>query len=776
MLTKAILNIITMESLPAASIELKPLTRRDVYNLMIELESQDPHSPDADLEDVTDLVFSALDCLSDCDFLAKPNFDLNETMSAFEAMDPKMDMRLKRNEVKHPVKLIKEGTLVVDRELNPKELAALLDEFFVQIATWQGQTAQLQQTVYSCQYLTRREYYEKHNPLLIPYIEAFHYIVFTFYQAARNSLTMRDEDISFPPSIQPDHKQSLKQIYTALQENLEKLSTAATTKEIVQIAAHMKMMNALLLIVENVIQRETVQREILNELEEKIKVAKKKGKGKGKKEVKISEEEKWVQASSFPSLIRQLKEAIGQIGLGEQGTDLHKWAASLFGEEIIAALPMTNAKKKFTKLSFPESISLFTKIVSQLEYLDQSIVSSTTYFEEFIHKLQHLSSQRPCSLVHFLSERSIITEQKDGESFLFPMGQKSLPVDDFMTKGVREIYPFVTKYKDTAEFQEFFHRYSLVVRELVYKALRNQSRQRRAIPKYYEDFKILFNDANAYDNMILSRTGQQPREGNTVALTMAINLVLNSSLELFNRGFELDLYGMHEHAMVYSQLKYLYQLLVMNRKSMILGMCGDEAGSKGYINLEDLQQSSEAFKQRRRKFSLVQKLICDEYELYKALFRIVSGMEHLFFFFEREGIIVNIIDKQGVEKQVYDNRFGVLAELPFPKYKDYDEFVHERGGNLQDQDPLKIQEQAKTALTEGKNMLARLIQTEDEMRCNTLLPKASLEQLQRIAVMNSLSMTKASMFGKEASARVNREGSVYWLPLIEVEKRVAAKK
>jgi hypothetical protein len=47
----------------------------------------------------------------------------------------------------------------------------------------------------------RREYYETHNPVLIPYVEAFHYLVHDFYQAARNSMTLREEDINFPPSI-----------------------------------------------------------------------------------------------------------------------------------------------------------------------------------------------------------------------------------------------------------------------------------------------------------------------------------------------------------------------------------------------------------------------------------------------------------------------------------------------------------------------------------------------------------------------------------------------
>jgi hypothetical protein len=59
-------------------------------------------------------------------------------------------------------------------------------------------------------------------------------------------------------------------------------------------------------------------------------------------------------------------------------------------------------------------------------------------------------------------------------------------------------------------------------------------------------------------------------------------------LELLNLGFELDLYAIHELSMIFSYLKYYYMLLVMNRKSMILGMAGDEIVKKGLVSLEDL--------------------------------------------------------------------------------------------------------------------------------------------------------------------------------------------
>lgn len=108
---------------------------------MLELDTENPEVDQGDLEDVTDLVFSALDHLKDCELLAKPDFDLFETMSSFEVMDPKMDMRMARKEALHPKQAIAKGILITDRELSPAELQALLQEFFIQIATWQDQTA-----------------------------------------------------------------------------------------------------------------------------------------------------------------------------------------------------------------------------------------------------------------------------------------------------------------------------------------------------------------------------------------------------------------------------------------------------------------------------------------------------------------------------------------------------------------------------------------------------------------------------------------------------------
>jgi hypothetical protein len=88
---------------------------------------------------------------------------------------------------------------------------------------------------------------------------------------------------------------------------------------------------------------------------------------------------------------------------------------------------------------------------------------------------------------------------------IMPAGAKPLPLADFLRKGIIDVHPFVARSFDMSEFSDFLNKYCLVTRELVFKSLRNKSRQRRAIPRYYEDFSILFNEANMYDNNTLTQ-------------------------------------------------------------------------------------------------------------------------------------------------------------------------------------------------------------------------------------------------------------------------------
>lgn len=80
---------------------------------------------------MTDLIFGALENLKDLEFLAKPDFDLLETMSAFESMDPKMDVRLARTSECHPTKLREQKILKKGEEISNEEMLALFDAFHI---------------------------------------------------------------------------------------------------------------------------------------------------------------------------------------------------------------------------------------------------------------------------------------------------------------------------------------------------------------------------------------------------------------------------------------------------------------------------------------------------------------------------------------------------------------------------------------------------------------------------------------------------------------------
>ncbi len=72
----------------------------------------------------------------------------------------------------------------------------------------------------------------------------------------------------------------------------------------------------------------------------------------------------------------------------------------------------------------------------------------------------------------------------------------------------------------------------------------------------------------------------------------------------------------------------------------------------------------------------------DEFELFKALQRVFNGMTFMMFYLEQQGQVVNVIDRENVERHVYENRFSIFSYLSFPHYRDYEEFVNERAQAL----------------------------------------------------------------------------------------------
>ena len=57
-----------------------------------------------------------------------------------------------------------------------------------------------------------------------------------------------------------------------------------------------------------------------------------------------------------------------------------------------------------------------------------------------------------------------------------------------------------------------------------------------------------------------------------------------------------------------------------------------------------------------------------------------------------------------MEKQVYEHRFGLFSRIPFPRYRSFEEYQHERAQALA-LEPKKLMETVKASIMEGKNQL-----------------------------------------------------------------------
>ena len=83
---------------------------------------------------------------------------------------------------------------------------------------------------------------------------------------------------------------------------------------------------------------------------------------------------------------------------------------------------------------------------------------------------------------------------------------------------------------------------------------------------------------------------------------MVINMVVTSSLEYLNRGLQLELFATHELHMVFSYIRQLYQMVIYNRKPIVVGM-NEDLLRLNLIDLNELSNSADKFKQKRRKSS-----------------------------------------------------------------------------------------------------------------------------------------------------------------------------
>ena len=106
--------------------------------------------------------------------------------------------------------------------------------------------------------------------------------------------------------------------------------------------------------------------------------------------------------------------------------------------------------------------------------------------------------------------------------------------------------------------------------------------------------------------------------------------------------------------------------------------------------------------------------------------------------------------------------------MPFPKFVQYEDYLESSGKD--DSADAKF-EAAKSAINDGIAYLKRLIGTDEAARNTRHLGNDLLKKIQMISISNSLSMTKAKMFGDKAIVKIVKANSLPMLPALDVEKK-----
>lgn len=101
-------------------------------------------------------------------------------------------------------------------------------------------------------------------------------------------------------------------------------------------------------------------------------------------------------------------------------------------------------------------------------------------------------------------------------------------------------------------------------------------------------------------------------------------------------------------------------MVIYNRKPVVATQVEDLI-KMNLVDLEELNNSAAKFQQRRKKLTNLQKLIFDEFELYKAVIELYNGMYRLVIACKMKGVIKDTIPNKDVERNLYNSRFGMFS-------------------------------------------------------------------------------------------------------------------
>ena len=130
---------------------------------------------------------------------------------------------------------------------------------------------------------------------------------------------------------------------------------------------------------------------------------------------------------------------------------------------------------------------------------------------DILHYFDQFLTSKPSSFMRIVYESTAFGA--DGEQF---MGVETLK--DFVARTVFQLHPFIKNFSEDKLWNEYFGKYSLMVKETLTNALRNVCRQKRGISRLLNDLNILISEGNYTDDTLLNKKKIRVTETNTTGL------------------------------------------------------------------------------------------------------------------------------------------------------------------------------------------------------------------------------------------------------------------
>jgi len=382
------------------------------------------------------------------ELIATERFNLEKTMSAFEVMDAKMDIRANAKNAMTPKKALKEKKIKPASELKLDELIGIIDELNPKFVQW-IYGASIGQTIYTCLYILDNSLY-KDNPVLLAYFTAILHLAYEVQEILRTCSCFREEDYNYSHVLEKiiyDTPMQIEEKFLDAEKYVNSIQDPNSSKLKEPLISRLRLMRGIITVFHRLYGKDSK----IEDLPKALNFAEK----------------------QIPNILKTLNLANHEV---KNCLDL----------SVIHSFPIVVHVKKIPEISIEESykkISLFFKHCTKIMDL-----YNAKELQDIWKLLDEFMKDNPSVLARGLYERSIFPTAE----YLY-FGKTEL--SELNIEAIGHYSKSIKTFKTHVVFKDYMEKLSIMTREGIIIHLRNSTRHRKDLEYYFNDLGILLNYA-----------------------------------------------------------------------------------------------------------------------------------------------------------------------------------------------------------------------------------------------------------------------------------------